>query len=159
MIHNTKSKNTMKKIDFLLKILLIYIAFIVPGKTKELKYLDKGIKYFNQKEFDKSKLFFEKDLVFNPKSEKSYLYLAKIFNSRENEEEEEINLNTVLLLNPKNDEAIYMLTLIKMKNFDYEEAKNLIERFSLVCKDFCFKKEEIQKKFNKLSSKNETEKN
>ena len=46
-----------------------------------------------------------------------------------------------------------------MKNFDYEEAKNLIERFIFVCKDFCFKKEEIQKKFNKLSSKNETEKN
>ena len=149
----------MKKTNFLLKIILIYLAFIIPGKTKELKYLDKGIEYYNQKEFDKSKIFFEKDLVFNPKSEKSYLYLAKIFNNKENEEEEEVNLNTVSLLNPQNDEAIYMLALIKMNNYDYEEAKSLIERFSRVCEDFCFKKEEIQEQFNKLSTKNETEKN
>jgi Tfp pilus assembly protein PilF len=149
----------MKKNNFLLKIILIYLAFIIPGKTKELKYLDKGIEYYNQKEFDKSKIFFEKDLVFNPKSEKSYLYLAKIFNNKENEEEEEVNLNTVLLLNPQNDEAIYMLALIKMNNYDYEEAKSLIERFSRVCEDFCFKKEEIQEQFNKLSTNNETEKN
>ena len=63
------------------------------------------------------------------------------------------------MLNPQNDEAIYMLALIKMNNYDYEEAKSLIERFSRVCEDFCFKKEEIQEQFNKLSTKNETEKN
>ena len=51
-----------------------------------------------KKEFDKSKIQFEKDIVFNPKSEKSYLYLAKIFNENNNDEEQEINLNNVLII-------------------------------------------------------------
>ena len=59
---------------------------------------------------------------------------------KKNEEDEEYNLNTVLLLNPKNDEAIYMLTLLKIKQSDYFEAKKLIETFDLVCESFCSKK-------------------
>ena len=35
-----------------------------------------------------------------------YLYLAKIFKEEEKDELEENNLNTVLLLNPKNEEEI-----------------------------------------------------
>ena len=49
----------------------------------------------------KSKIFFERDIVFNPESEKSYLYLAKIFYEKSNDEEQEINLNNVLILNPQ----------------------------------------------------------
>ena len=93
--------------------------------------------------------------MFNPKSEKSYLYLAKIFNNRENDIEQEINLNSVLLLNPKNDEAIYMLTLLKIKQSDYKKAKELLDRFVLVCESFCNKKKEIQDKFNKLKPEDE----
>ena len=103
-------------------------------------YFEEGIKYYQKKKFEKSKILFERDIVFNPKSEKSYLYLAKIFNEMSNDEEQEINLNNVLLLNPKNDEAIYMLMLIKIKQSDYNQAKELIDKFSLVCKSFCSKK-------------------
>ena len=92
--------------------------------------------------------------MFNPKSEKSYLYLAKIFNENDNDEEQEINLNNVLLINPKNDEAIYMLALMKIKQSDYTEAKKLIDRFDLVCKDFCSKKDEIKNKLSKLVPEN-----
>ena len=56
--------------------------------------------------------------MFNPKSEKSYLYLAKIFEESENDYEMESNLNKVLLLNPKNEEAIYLLTMLKIKLSD-----------------------------------------
>ena len=112
------------------------------------------MKHFKNKEFDKSKIFFERDLVFNPKSEKSYLYLAKIFNKKDNVEEEEINLKNVLLLNPKNDEAIYMLALIKIEQSDYNEAEDLINKFTLVCKSFCSKKKEIESKFKKLNPEN-----
>ena len=97
--------------------------------------------------------------MFNPKSEKSYLYLAKIFNKNNNDEEQEINLNSVLLLNPKNDEAIYMLTLLKIKQSDYNGAKELIEKFILVCKSFCLKKNEIQEKFSKLIPEDAKDKN
>ena len=114
-------------------------------------YFEEGIKFYQKKEFDKSKILFERDIVFNPKSEKSYLYLAKIFNKNKNDKEEEFNLNNVLLLNPQNDEAIYMLTLLKIKQSDYNQAKELIDKFILVCKSFCSKKKEIQDKLGKLT--------
>ena len=97
---------------------------------------------------------FERDLVFNPKSEKSYLYLAKIFNESNNDEELEVNLNNVLLINPQNDEAIYMLTLLKIKQSDYNRAKELIDQFIVICKSFCSKKNEIQEKLRKLTPEN-----
>ena len=140
----------MKKKLFINTLLILY--FLNSNVfSKESSHFIKGIKYFNNKEFDKSKIFFERDLVFNPKSEKSYLYLAKIFNKKENMEEEENNLKSVLLLNPKNDEAIYMLTLIKIEQSNYSEASELINKFTLVCKSFCSKKKEIELKFKKLN--------
>ena len=81
--------------------------------------------------------------------------MAKIFYEKDNDEEQEINLNNVLLLNPKNDEAIYMLTILKIKQSDYDRAKELIEKFSMVCKTFCSKEEEVREKFNKLIPENE----
>jgi len=124
------------------------------GIAKESDYFAKGMEHFKKKEFNKSKIFFERDLVFNPKSEKSYLYLAKIFMKDENIEEEEINLKNVLLLNPKNDEAIYMLVLDKIKQSNYSEAEELINKFNLVCNSFCSKKKEIESKFKKLTPEN-----
>ena len=120
----------------------------------KLNYFEEGIKFYQKKEFDKSKIYFERDIVFNPKSEKSYLYLAKIFNENNNDEEQEINLTNVLLLNPQNDEAIYMLALLKIKQSDYDQAKELIDRFVLVCKSFCLKISEIQDKLKKLTPEN-----
>ena len=143
----------MKKI-LIINILLVLFFINSNVFAKESNYFIEGVKHFNKNEFDKSKIFFERDLVFNPKSEKSYLYLAKIFKKKENTEEEEINLKNVLLLNPKNDEAIYMLTLIKIDQSDYNEAENLINTFTLVCKSFCSKKKEIELKFKKLKPEN-----
>ena len=140
----------MKKTYFLVKILIIYLFFISSGFAVKSNYFDKGKILFDKKKFQKSKIFFEKDIVFNPQSEKSYLYLAKIFNENNNDQEQEINLSNVLLLNPQNDEAIYMLTLLKIKQSDYNEAKELIKKFNLVCESFCSKSAEIQEKFNKL---------
>ena len=119
----------MKKIHFLIKILVIYLFFISTGLAIKSNYFKEGKILFDKKEFKKSKFFFEKDIVFDPKSEKSYLYLAKIFNENNNDQEQEINLNNVLLLNPKNDEAIYMLTLLKIKQSDYNRANELINKF------------------------------
>ena len=149
----------MKKNFFLIKIFVIYLFLISNGITKQTNYFDKGIELFQKKEFDKSKILFERDIVFNPKNEKSYLYLAKIFNKNKNDKEEEINLNNVLLLNPQNDEAIYMLTLLKIKQSDYNQAKELINKFILVCKSFCSKQKEIQDKLIKLTPENAKDNN
>ena len=148
----------MKK-NLLINILLILFLLNSNVFSKESSYFIEGKKLFEDKEFDKSKIFFERDLVFNPKSEKSYLYLAKIFNKKDNTEEEEVNLKNVLLLNPKNDEAIYMLALIKIDQSDYVEAEDLMNQFTLVCKSFCSKKKEIELKFKKLNPGNEKNKN
>jgi len=115
----------------------------------------KGKNLFDKKDLEKSKIYFERDIVFNPKSEKSYLYLAKIFNKNENDIQEERNLSSVLVLNPSNDEAIYMLTLLKIKQSDYDTAKELIKKFELVCVSFCGKKSEIKNKFEKIIPTNE----
>ena len=144
----------MKKNYFLIKIFVIYLFLNSVGIGKESDYFAKGMEHFKKKEFNKSKIFFERDLVFNPKSEKSYLYLAKIFREKNKNVQQEINLKNVLLLNPKNDEAIYMLTLIKIEQSNYNQAKELIAKFVLVCESFCSKKNEIQEKMEKLTPEN-----
>ena len=149
----------MKKTYFLARVLIIYLFFIPNGFGAKSSYFDKGKILFDEKKFKKSKIFFEKDIVFNPQSEKSYLYLAKIFNENNNDQEQEINLSNVLLLNPQNDEAIYMLALLKIKHSDYNAAKELIEKFNLVCKSFCSKRSEIQEKFDKLVPENARDNN
>ena len=142
------------KENFFIKIFFIYLFLTSAAMAVQSNYFEKGIKLFLLKKFNESKILFERDLVFNPKNEKSYLYLAKIFNEINNEEELEINLNNVLLLNPHNDEAVYMLTLLKIKQSDYDRANELIDQFILICKSFCSKKNEIQKKLRKLSPEN-----
>ncbi len=143
----------MKKIFFIITF-SIYLLLISGGMAVQSNYFEKGIKLYQNKKFNESKIHFERDLVFNPKNEKSYLYLAKIFNEDDNDEELEVNLNNVLLINPQNDEAIYMLVLLKIKQSDYNRAKELIDQFVLICKSFCSKKNEIQKKFERLSPEN-----
>tara|TARA_B100000029_G_C16955398_1_gene734210 strand:+ start:145 stop:588 length:444 start_codon:yes stop_codon:yes gene_type:complete len=145
----------MEKFYFIIKVFTIFLIFSLNANSKEVDFFKKGKEFFEKNDFQKSKILFERDIVFNPKSERSYLYLSKIFNKDNNDQEEEINLNTVLILNPTNDEAIYLLALLKIKQSDYNEAKKLIEKFDLVCQSFCFKKNEMQKKFKKLTPNDE----
>ena len=144
----------MKKFS-LASTIVIGLFFTINSFASQKNFFNEGIKLYNNKNFNESKIFFEKDIVFNPKSEKSYLYLAKIYNKQDNDNEYEINLNNVLLLNPSNDEAIYMLTLLKIKQYDYDQAKDLIEQFVLVCNSFCSKRNEINEKLKKISPENE----
>ena len=134
----------------ILIILLSLILFNLHSAVVSAKnlYFDDGKKLFDKKNYKDSKFYFEKDIVFNPKSENSYLYLAKIFKEEKNDSLEENNLNTVLLLNPKNEEAIYLLTLLKIKNSNFSKAKELISTLNLVCKKKCSSKIELQAKLD-----------
>ena len=124
-------------------------------EAKDLISFDKGKKLYEIQKYDEAKIFFERDIVFNPKEYKSYLYLAKIFNKDENDEETEKNLNNVLLLNPNNDEAIYLLILLKIKQSDYSKSSELIEKFVKVCNLFCAKEKEVKSKLDKINPDNE----
>ncbi len=123
----------------------------INGITKE-NFFSEGVKLFNEKKFLESKFKFEQDIVFNPKSEVSYLYLAKIFKERENDDLQEQNLNTVILINPQNEEALYLLTLLNIKKSDYDESDKLIKKFNKVCKKICEKKSELILKLKTLET-------
>ena len=142
----------MKKIIFIFFFLLNSIN-INNFAIADINYFNKGKLLFLEKKFDKARFKFEQDIVFNPKNEKSYLYLAKIYKIKKNDDQEESNLKTVLLLNPKNEEAIFNLTLLKIRKSNYEETKKLIKDFKTVCKDLCMKASELQNKLDTVLKK------
>jgi len=102
-----------------------------------------------------SKFLFQRNIVFNPKDAKSYLYLAKIYNFEENEKEEEKNLNSTLLLESDNEEAMYMLINIYLKKSNYLKIKELKENFSIICSNLCDKTKIINETLKNIEPKNE----
>ena len=100
-------------------------------------YLEEGINLFKNKKFEKAKFKFEQDIVYNPRSELSYLYLSKIFKKLDKKNLQEKNLNTVILLNPTNEEATLSLAKLKLDSSDYEKSKELNDRLSSFCNNFC----------------------
>ena len=133
---------------------LFIITFLIFSNAKaELSNFEKGKDLFNKKKYDQAKFKFEQDIVFNPKNENSYLYLAKIFNFKNNNIQEEKNLNTVILLNPKNEEAIFNLALLKIRKSNYDETKTLIENFKKVCKTLCQRTSDLQNKLDTVLKK------
>jgi len=138
----------MKKKIFTIFIILILSSYSNANANSKKTYFEDGKKLFENKKYKNSKFYFEKDIVFNPKSENSYLYLAKIFKGEMNDILEENNLDTVLLLNPKNEEAIYLLTLLNVKKSNFSKAKKLIETMRSVCEKMCSKVSELEEKLD-----------
>ena len=122
----------------LLKI-IFFLILISNNSLANTNYFNEGLTFYEKKELDKAKFKFEQDIVFNPKNEKSYLYLSKIFNVQKKKELEEKNLNTVILLNPKNEEATFNLAQLKLQNSDFKESKSLIDKLLMFCKNYCEK--------------------
>ena len=115
------------------------------------EYFQEGINLFNKNKLDDARFKFEQDIVFNPKSELSYLYLSKIFNKQEKRKLEEQNLDTVILLNPKNEEAIYNLALLKLISSDYNIELN--QRLKLICSNYCSQSDKLKLEIENLSKK------
>ena len=136
----------MNKIKFIFAFILTFS--LSENLFAEVNYFDEGKRLYEKKSFDESKYKFEKDLVFNPKNENSYLYLAKIFKNQEKQNLEENNLNTVILLNPKNEEAIYLLSLLNIDKSNFSKAKKLINTMKIVCVKLCFSTKELEDKLN-----------
>ena len=143
----------MMKLRLKYFIFIIYIFASSNLNSLEKNYYAEGKQLFDENRLNDAKFKFEKDIVFNPKSEKSYMYLAKIFNQKEEDILERVNLNAVILLNPKNEEAIFYLIKLNIKQSNFEKAENLLSQFNLVCKNFCDKKKELKKKLDNLDNK------
>ena len=127
----------------LLKI-IFFLILISSNSLANTNYFNEGLTFYEKKELDKAKFKFEQDIVFNPKNEKSYLYLSKIFNKQEKKKLEEKNLNTVILLNPKNEEATYNLAQLKLKESDFEGSKKLIDKLIIFCKNYCQRSQKLK---------------
>ena len=132
---------------------IFFIVLVSGNVLAGTNYFNEGLTLYENKEFDKAKFKFEQDIVFNPKNEKSYLYLSKIFNKQEKKELEEKNLNTVILLNPKNEEAIYNLAQLRLKDSDFEGSKILIEKLIIFCKEYCQKSQSLKIEIEKSLKK------
>ena len=111
---------------------------------------------YDEKELEDSKFLFQRNIVFNPKHAKSYLYLAKIYNSEKNEKEEIKNLKTTLLLEPNNEEAMYMLIDIELKKSNFSEVKKLTKKFEIICSTFCNKTKSINERLKNIEAKDES---
>ena len=136
----------------IIKYFLI-IFFLINHAYANTNYYDEGLILFKKNEFDKAKFKFEQDLVFNPKNENAYLYLSKIFKIREKNKLEEQNLNSVILLNPKNEEALYSLAKLKLKESDYTQSKKLILQSLTFCKNYCEELKKLKIELEKLIKK------
>ena len=134
------------------KVIIITIFFptFLLGNTEFFK---DGLVLYKSKKFTEAKFKFEQDIVFNPKSEMSYLYLSKIFKNFDKKDLEEQNLNTVILLNPQNEEAIYNLAKLKLESSDYKKSKELNNRLLDLCVKLCNQSKKLKSEIENLSKK------
>ena len=143
-------KNIKKILFFTIIVLFSSHSFAAEN------FYNKAKEKFDQKEFEDSKFLFQRNIVFNPKDAKSYLYLAKIFQVEENNSELEKNLDTALLLEPDNEIAMYMLIDIELKKSNFTKVKELNKKFKLICSSLCPKISLINERLKNFQEKNDS---
>ena len=133
--------------------LLLLFGFTNLTLAKENFFIE-GVKLFDAQRYDDAKFLFERSIVFEPKHAKSYLYLAKIYKEEKDQKNEEKNLETTLLIDPSNEEAILMMMQISIEKSNYSKVKELSKRFSKVCKNLCKENDKILKELQNLEPEN-----
>ena len=119
-------------------------------------FFDKGLELYKNKKYDDARFMFERSIVFNPKDSSSYLYLAKIYNFEEDQKKEKKNLETTLLIEPDNEEAILMLMKIALEKSNYSKVKDLSNTFTKVCKKLCDDNKDILETLANIEPKNDS---
>ena len=135
-----------------LKLLLVFF-FLSSSLEAKTQFFREGLNFYKNNKFEEAKFKFEQDLVLNPKNELSYLYLSKIFKNLKKKELEEQNLNTVILLNPRNEDAIYSLARLKLDSSDYQKSKELNDKLMTLCDKFCNQSQKLKIEIENLSKK------
>ena len=135
---------------------IYFFLFSVNSAFSLENFFDEALKMYNDKKYEEARFMLERNIVFNPKDAKSYLYLAKIYNHEENQRKEEYNLDTALLIEPNNEEVILMLMKIALKKSNYSKVKDLSQTFVKVCEKLCDENNEIQKSLKNIEPENES---
>ena len=139
-----------------IKILAIFFFLFITAISANEHYFSEAKELFDKGKYKESKFLLQRSIVFNPKHSKSYLYLAKIFNVEENESEEIKNLNSTLLLEPKNEEAIFLLIEIELSRSNFSEVKQLRNNLKEICLLLCEKISSINERLDDIEAKNES---
>ena len=145
----------MSKIFKLIFIIALYFSFNAQSFSKE-NFFNEALKLYEREKYEDARFLFERNIVFNPKDANSYLYLAKIYNHEDNQSKEENNLETALLIEPNNEEAMLMMMKIAIQQSNYQKVKNLSDTFSKVCKNLCNENQEIKESLKNIDPKNES---
>ena len=143
----------MNKILKLTLFFFLIINFFNISNSNE-NFFNKGLKFFEEKKYEDAKFMFERSIVFNPKNSNSYLYLAKIYNIEDDKKKEEKNLETTLLIEPNNEEAILMSMKIALEKSNYKKVKELSKTFKEVCKKLCDENKNILETLANIEPKN-----
>ena len=143
-----------KKLQFTL--LAYFVINFTNISLSNENFFNKGLKLFNDKKYEDARFMFERSIVFNPKNSTSYLYLAKIYNIKEDQKKEEKNLEATLLIEPDNEEAILMSMRAALKRSNYSKVKKLSKTFTKVCNKLCEENKNILKTLANLEPKNES---
>ena len=140
------------------KIITIFIFFGIFSVSfaEKNNFFDEAKMLFEKEKYEKSKFLFQRNIVYNPKDAKSYLYLAKIFSLEEDKIEEKKYINTTLLLEPKNEEAMYMLIDIELKRSNFSKVKELKKDFKEICSTLCEKLTSINIRLKEFEKKDES---
>jgi tetratricopeptide (TPR) repeat protein len=141
---------------FKIVTLILVLVFSVNLASSKENFFDEALKMYQDKKYDEARFMLERNIVFNPKDAKSYLYLAKIYNHEEDQRKEEYNLDTALLIEPNNEEAILMLMKIALEKSNYSKVKDLSQTFIKVCEKLCDENDEIQKSLKNIEPENES---
>jgi tetratricopeptide (TPR) repeat protein len=127
----------------MIKKLLIFflICFGINSLTNasENNFFEEGKKLFDKENYEDSKFLFQRSIVYDPKHANSYLYLGKIFKIEKNAKEEEKNINTALLLDPRNEEAMYFLIDLELERSNFSKVEDLKKDFKKICSTLCEK--------------------
>ena len=144
----------VKKFKFILPLYFV-ISFFNLANSNE-NFFNKGLELYKNKKYEDARFMFERSIVFNPKDSNSYLYLAKIYNHQEDQRKEEKNLDTTLLIEPSNEEAILMLMKIGLEKSNYSKVKDLSKTFIQVCKKLCNENKKILETLENIEPNNES---
>ncbi len=145
----------MLKIFKKITILIILLSTQSTSLSND-NFFKEALKFYENENYDDAKFLFERNIVFNPKDANSYLYLAKIYNHEEDQRKEENNLETALLIEPDNEEALLMMMKISIKKSNYDKVEDLSEIFSKVCKKFCDENKKIKESLKNIDPTNES---
>jgi len=136
-------------------IFLFYLVINASNiSISDENFFDKGLELYKNKNYEDAKFMFERSIVFDPKNSNSYLYLAKIYNLKEDQKKEEKNLEATLLIEPDNEEAILMSMKIALKKSNYSKVKELSKNFAKVCKKLCEERKGILETLANIEPKN-----